>query len=343
MAKASLNRLTIILGAGASHDCADRDTAAHIDEAYCPPLAKEIFAHQFDGILSRYPTVTALLDELRTKLAKGGNFEEIFRGLLESAERHRTFWPLQLPLYFRELFWTVSLDYMRGSSKFDTLVRRVLESSFEQIMFINLNYDLFLEDAFTKYDQHEFRDLNSYVPSSKKWRYIKPHGSVNWARVMENCPADSRGWFFPSRLAEMPIFSSELTLVMWNRHSGDFYIPGGGPPGYLYPQVIVPTDRPKCFVCPRVHADLARTFVQNCQHFLMIGFSGRDEDVVDLFREMPSRSRLAIVSKGDARKIHTRMSSRVASLKSKKITSSFHDMGFSKFVGHKAFDQFLQL
>jgi hypothetical protein len=342
MAKASSNRLTIILGAGASHDCADRDTAAQISDAYRPPLAKDIFARQFDGILSHYPGVAARLDELRTKLAKGGNFEEIFRGLLESAEHHQNFWPLQLPIYLRELFWTVSLDYLRGSSKFDTLVRRVLESRFEEVIFVNLNYDLFLEDALTNYDHHKFDALSSYIPQSKKWRYAKPHGSVNWARILENCPGDGAGRFFPSRLQEMPVFSSELRLVRWNRHSHDFYIPGGGPPGYLYPQVVVPTDWLKRFVCPKDHVDHVKAFIQNCQHFLLVGFSGRDEDVVELFREMPRHSRLAIVSKGDARKIHTRMSARVASLKSKKITSSFHDMGFSKFVGHKAFDQFLQ-
>lgn len=311
MAGTSSNRLIIILGAGASHDCADGFTAAQISAAYRPPLAKDIFARQFDGILSRYPAVTARLDELRTKLAKGGNFEEIFRGLLESAECHQNFWPLQLPLYLRELFWTISLDYLRGSSKFDTLVRRVLESSFEEVMFFNLNYDLFLEDALTNYDHHEFGALSSYIPQSKKWRYVKPHGSVNWARILENCPGDDAGSFFPSRLQEMPIFSSELRFVMWNRHSHDFYIPGGGPPGYLYPQVVVPTDRPKSFVCPESHVEQARTFIQNCQKFLLIGFSGRDDNVVDLFREMPSHTRFAIVGKGDARKIHTRISTRV--------------------------------
>ena len=343
MTKAGSKRLTILLGAGASHDCADKDTAAQINDAYRPPLAKDIFARQFDGMLSRYPAVTARLDELRTKLSIGGNFEEIFRGLLESAERHQNFWPLLLPLYLRELFWTISLDYLRGSSKFDTLVRSVLESPFEEVMFFNLNYDLLLEDALSNYAHHEFDSLSSYFPHSKKWRYVKPHGSVNWARILENCPSDGAGRFFPSRLQEMPVFSSELRLVMWNRHSHDFYIPGGGPPGFLYPQVVVPTDRPKSVVCPRDHVDRARTFIQNCEHFLLIGFSGRDEDVVDLFQEIPSHSRFAIVSKGDARKIRTRMSSRVVNLKSKILTFSFHDIGFSKFVGHKAFEQFLQV
>jgi hypothetical protein len=341
MANATANRLMVVLGAGASHDCADRDTAAQVNDDYRPPLARDIFARNFDRILSHYPAVTARLDELRTKLAKGGNFEEIFRALLESAERHQNYWPLQLPLYLRELFWTISLDYLRGSSKFDTLVRRVLESYFEEVMFFNLNYDLFLEDALTNYDHHEFGALSSYIPVSKKWRHVKPHGSVNWAKILENSPVDGTGRPVPSRLQEMPVFSSELRVVMWNRHSNDFYIPGGGPPGYLYPQVVVPTDRPKTFVCPKDHVDQARTFVQNCGDFLLIGFSGRDEDVVDLLQAMPSHSQLAIVGKGDARTIFKRISSSVRSLKSKKLALSFHDIGFSKFVGNEAFERLL--
>jgi len=230
MASAISNRLMIILGAGAPCDCADRDTAAQVSDVYRPPLTKDIFAQQFDGILGRYPRVTARLDELRTKLAKGGNFEEIFRGLLESARNHQNFWPLQLPLYLRELFWTISLDYLQGSSKFDTLVRRVLESRFEEVMFFNLNYDLFLENALTNYDHHEFGSLSSYLPQSKKWRYVKPHGSVNWARILENCPLDGGGGFSPSSLQEMPVFSTELRVVRWNRNSAEFYIPGEGHP-----------------------------------------------------------------------------------------------------------------
>ncbi len=335
------NRLTIILGAGASHDCADRNTAAEVNEKYRTPLARDIFSPNFDDILSHYPTVTARLDELRTRLAENGNFEEIFRGLLDSAERHKNFWPLQVPLYLRELFWTISLNHLQGSSKFDTLVRRVLESSFERIMFVNLNYDLFLEYALTNYDLHAFAALSSYAPQSKKWLYVKPHGSVNWARILKNCPVDGSGIHRPSLLQEMPIFSSELALVMWNRQSHTFYTPGGGPPGYLYPQIVVPTDRPKEFVCPEDHVDWARTFLQGCRNFLLIGFSGRDNDVVDLLQAVPSHGHLAIVSKGDSRTIFRRISSRLRSLKAKKLALSFHDIGFSKFVGSKAFESFL--
>jgi hypothetical protein len=335
------HKLTIVVGAGASYDCADSKTAAEINDQYRPPLAKDIFETKFNKILSRYPAVTARLDELRTKLARDGNFEKTFRTLLDSAALHQTYWPFQVPLYLRELFWAVSLDYLQGSSKFDTLVRGVLESSFERILFINVNYDLLLEDALANYNGHELDSLGAYVSNSNRWMYVKPHGSVNWARILENCPKDSSGWHLPSRLQEPPRFSAELELVRWNRHSHDFYRPGGGPPGYRYPQIVVPTDAPKTFVCPQPHVDLAKQFIQGCGDFLLVGFSGRDDDIVSLLKMMPRRSRLKIVSRGDTRQIFGRMCSREPSLKNKELALTFHSAGFSKFVGSKAFESWL--
>ena len=339
---AATKRLTIILGAGASHGCADEATAAHVNGGFRPPLVQDLFGARFNAILDRYPGLTARLDELRNDLRNNANFEEVFRGLLESAERHRKFWPLQVPLYLRELFWTISLEYVRGSTKFDTLVRRALESPYEEVLFINLNYDLFLEDALTNYDQHEFSDIGSYSPMSRKWRYVKPHGSVNWARILENCPEGDQGWFLPTRLKQMPVFSPQLRVVMWNRHSRDFYVPGGGARGYLYPQLIVPTDQPKNFVCPREHIDQATMFIQDCQGFLVIGFSGRDEDVVGLLRNARNDARWVIVSCGDARSIFERLGRQGGSGTISGVDAIFYDMGFAKFVDDGTLDQFLR-
>jgi len=335
------DRLTIILGAGSSHDCADVKTATRVNEDWRPPLARDIFSSQFDRILNHYPTITARLDELRTELSKDQSFEEIFRELLESAAQHKKFWPFQVPIFLRELFWTISEGHVQGSTKFDTLVRRVLESDFKEILFVNLNYDLFLEDAIENYDQHQFRNVDSYIPLSKKWRYVKPHGSVNWAKIVTNCPTNGSGLFLPSRLQEAPAFSPELLVVMWNRKSGDFYIPGGGPEGYLYPQIVVPTDRPKDFVCPESHLYAAREFVNHCGHFLVIGFSGRDEHILDFLEGVPGNSCWCIVSKGDTGEIVERLRGRIESLKSGNVKVSVNDMGFSAFVERATFERFL--
>jgi hypothetical protein len=337
-----MKRLTIILGAGASYGRGDGALAAQLNTLLRPPLVRDVFGPQFDAILGWYPGLTARLDELRNDLRQNANFEEVFRGLLESAERHQKFWPLQIPLYLRELFWTISLEYVDGSSKYDTLIRRALESSYEEVLFINLNYDLFLESALRNYDQHEFSDVSSYWPPCGKWRYIKPHGSVNWARMLENCPADSYGWFLPGRLREMPVLSPELRVVMWNRHSGDFYIPGGGPRGYLYPQLVVPADQPKNFVCPREHIDQATMFIQDCQGFLVIGFSGRHEDVVGLLGSARNDARWVIVSCGDPRSIFERLGRQGGSGTVSGVDAIFYDMGFAKFVDDGTLDQFLR-
>jgi hypothetical protein len=329
------SKLTIILGAGASHDCAANQT--QVNRHWHPPLAKEVFAPRFEAILSHYPKVQARLDEIRTRLDQGENIEGILRDLYYAADRTRNYWVLGIPLYLRELFWTISLDYLRGSSKFDTLVRYALDSPFENILFLNLNYDLFLESALERYGNHEFDSLSSYLPDGKKWLLVKPHGSVNWARILENCPTDSTGRPLPSLLQGPAIFSPELRVVMWNRHLHDFYSPGGGPPGYLYPQIVVPANGPKGFVCPGDHTDRAKAFIKNCQNFLLIGFSARDDDVLDLLHSMPGRSRVMIVSGKDARAIFKRVSSHVPSLKAKKLVVSFYSAGFSRFVESERF------
>jgi len=344
MANGASDRLAIIVGAGASYDCADRRTARYVNEKFRPPLARDIFSNQFDEILSRYRTLEARLDWLRTKLARGENFEEIFRKLLDSAERNQLYWPLQVPMYLRDLFWTVSQEYLQGSSKFDTLVQRTLESSTEKVLFLNLNYDLLLDSALTNHDRHEFSALSSYVPQSKKWLYVKAHGSVNWARTMSNCPGNGQGLYHPGLLNAMPEFCSEVTIVRRNPMSGDFYIPSipsEWPVGYLYPQVVVPTDKPKEFVCPKQHIDQVRAFLRNCGILLFIGFSGRDEHIVGLLRAIPRGSRLVIVSKVDARAVFDRMSVRLPGLKSKGLVVSFHNVGFSNFLESKAFEDLL--
>jgi hypothetical protein len=103
----------------------------------------------------------------------------------------------------------------------------------------------------------------------------------------------------------------------------------------------VPTDSPKSFVCPKEHVDQARAFIQNCQDFLLIGFSGRDEDVIGLLREVPSNSRLEIISKGDARTICRRVSSGIEKAEVKKVILFPHGISFSRFTGDKVFDRFL--
>lgn len=219
-------------------------------------------------------------------------------------------------------------------------MRRVLDYSFEKILFVSLNYDLLLEAALERYDGHEFAAEDSYVSDQKKWILLKPHGSVNWARILENCPKYGEGLFrAPSDLQEAPVFAPGLKVVRWNRRSHDFYIPRSNEGGYLYPEIVLPVDRPKEFVCPQCHTDQASAFVESCDKFLLIGFSAHDDDILGLLKAIPARSRLIIVSRGDAREIFLRMCSVDPSLTAKQVATSFYDDGFSAYVGSSQFEQ----
>lgn len=331
--------LTVIVGAGASHDCASK-WVSPTNARLRPPLASDIFAARFQEILEHYPRVEAHSDEIRSRLDRGGNLESLLRDFLDSAAGHGNNWCLDIPRYVRELFWTISEDYLRGSSKFDTLVRRTVEAGFKRVLFVSLNFDLLLDSALERYQGKEFVDIDSYVSLGRNWSFVKPHGSVNWARTLENCPKDGHGRLrAPSELREAPIFGGGIKVIRWNRHSRDFYVPGRSEEGYLYPEVVVPVEREKDFVCPSSHTGLADAFVRECGNFLLAGFSGRDEDVRRLLNRMPAQSRLTIVGRDDSHEIFGRMRSFDHGFETKDLSIAFWDEGFSAYIDSPEFER----
>ena len=335
-------KLTVILGAGASRGCLGSGIAAQANDQWLPPLANELFDRRFDPLLSRFLRLAAHLDDIRTVLSsEGANFEKCLRDFYGLAARNGDRWPLDIPLYLRELLWTVSHEYLEGSSKYDTLVQRVLGSSFEKIMFLNLNYDLFVEKALRNCNRHSFDSVGSYVPPNKKWLLIKPHGSVNWARILENWPQYKSGDLvaFPSDIEEPPRFGSEIEVVLPTMQTPRGYYIAGVAERRLYPQLVVPVEDPsvKKFVCPKEHEEDAKAFIASCETFVAIGFSGRDDDVLDLLQGMPSFSRLIVVGNGDASDIGERICERNQAMRAKCVVPEFHDGGFASFVESASF------
>src|SRR6266571_837981 len=84
MGNIELNKLTVLLGAGASHDCGAR-RPEQSDKCH-PPLAKDIFASAYDDILLWYPPLMARVDEVRTRLGKDESIEDILRDHIKQAE-----------------------------------------------------------------------------------------------------------------------------------------------------------------------------------------------------------------------------------------------------------------
>lgn len=219
------------------------------------------------------------------------------------------------------------------STKYDTLVRRVIESTFDWVMFISLNYDLLLDRALERYLPHDFTSMDSYAPKKRKWCLIKPHGSVNWARETDTYPS------FRNEFAKKPHFSRGSVIKVIMRGSNGYYVPNEtpkeGPRTFLYPQLVIPADQPKSFACPSSHIKRAKDFIKDCHTFVFIGFSGNDDDIARLLEMMPVSSRVVIVScdNVNAEASFGNICSRGRGLTNKRLMTSFHKKDFADFIG----------
>jgi hypothetical protein len=92
----------------------------------------------------------------------------------------------------------------------------------------------------------------------------------------------------------------------------------------------------KKFVCPKEHEEEARAFIESCQTFLAVGFSARDDDVLELLQGMPNSSRLIVVGNGDAAAIAERICCGNAAMRSKSVVTELHSSGFAAFVDSRS-------
>lgn len=208
--------LTIIFGAGASFDCADGNNS-QLRGGYRPPLVKDLFAFrpEFNDILSKYRRAETLSDDIRDKLGRGISIESILKGYSQKNPliRRKQYW--EVPLFLQELLGEVSRRYViNGVTRFETLINAVIDSPYQRVMFVTVNYDLFLERALERITGVIFEDLRAYFPPSQKWSLVKLHGSVTWGKQLLNQPQGpiSRIDLF-SALNEEPILSPKSKFL----------------------------------------------------------------------------------------------------------------------------------
>ena len=89
-------RLTVILGAGSSHDCAG--TGSTRDKGYTPPLTPHLFDEVYGTILSKYPGAQALSDEIRTRVLRKEGLEAVLGEFaqLSNVNVRRQYWQVAL-------------------------------------------------------------------------------------------------------------------------------------------------------------------------------------------------------------------------------------------------------
>ena len=284
------SKLAVLLGAGASHDLIGAATATVIDD-YRPPLTAEIFGcgpdftmrESFQAILETYQGARRLAATIGISVKGGQSLEAVLQGLQDSCDPNtkRHFW--DIPRYLQHLFGAISDKYTTEPVNYTHLVHAVLTSELEQVAFVTTNYDLFLESALTSVTETKFDSLATYVPNSK-WMLVKLHGSVNWARAIRQ--RTMRG-----DVVLDYEFSGEVEFLHHFSRIED----------RQYPAVVVPVDGKYGFICPRGHVTAVKSVLASCDNFLIIGMSGKDQDLLDLLQEcITTCTRLAVVGGEDA-------------------------------------------
>jgi hypothetical protein len=286
-----IDRLFVIVGAGASYACAPTGETFPHDPGYWPPLTSDLFTTnrlgfapmraRYASILAQYPLAKAAAAELSTEQSAVG-LETILRERYRDSthEHDRRIFRGVLP-YLQDLLYNVSHNFTSFPQNYEALATKLLR--LKEVVFISLNYDLLLDNALLTFDPRR-STMGWYIEPSRRWSLIKLHGSVDWGRRLDT-PRGVDDFVAPTeeltmtsnivlrggRLSQIRGFTNET-----GAHKGELY----------YPALAAPVGETDELVCPPEHVAFLRDRLAATQpmHLLFIGYSGIDQEVVSLIR-----------------------------------------------------------
>src|SRR5215208_275380 len=218
--------LLVVLGAGASYDSVSTfppSSYGHPEARL--PLANELFdfrnRREFAADVAEYPQCRPVLPYLEN--SEGGiSVERVLQQLQDEAtgypERHKHLAAIRF--YLVQMIWKCETRWDQHNVSKATNQITLLDqiehwsrpSAYPQVFLVTFNYDLMLEKALRTVGVN-IRNLADYITASDAYKLIKLHGSVNWARVVDNSVALSAGMFPPYSVINTVIDSTaELNI-----------------------------------------------------------------------------------------------------------------------------------
>lgn len=331
--------LAVILGAGASFDCVDNmKDVCQYNNNWRPPLTHDIFSSRFVTISSRYPALKSIAEDFRARLvrkteAEDLNLESYIRQIRDNQNALAEY--VQIPLYLQELFGEISEHFISpgGVSKYVRLCRMLRDSDYDKILILTTNYDLLidraLEEVFNVYlNTFDLNGQDPYMSIGNKCLLVKLHGSANWGRRIKEVTSESTGTV--NVLCKLNFkFTTEKSVRVLNGHQDSSRFIEGN---FYYPSLAIPVRDKVGFACPETHIEFAKQLLEDCEQFLIIGYSGVDEDIYEMLEVAKSVKWIRFVSRDQksAENVSKRFSKRLPQLNSaeKKYSSG----GFSEFV-----------
>lgn len=174
-----MSKILIIFGAGASADLAPPGfSTAHNDLK--PPLTNGLFSHNLtDGLLDETTFLGSSIGEIREKIERGENVEELLKyydNLARSGTESRVKLLDDLIWYLGRLFSYCSKHINHGSN-YQRLLNFLNDNKITSTL-VTFNYDTLIEKAITSVHGVQYTNIEDYIVSPTP--LIKLHGSWNW-------------------------------------------------------------------------------------------------------------------------------------------------------------------
>lgn len=282
-----MNKILVIIGAGASYGCASGVGALVRDPKLCPPLTKDLFKQSLikDKYTADCPDFRSFIPELTMALREpdsnsSASLEMVLRRFQDKADkgyttRHRQL--NDLKKYLAHFFCDVSRNYLRSGCAYDTLCT-YLQDTNRQAMFVSFNYDTLLEDSIHATYRIEYRGIEDYIQQNPV--LIKPHGSWNWSYNQ-----GKEEEIIVNKIRPRPL--SYSSIGSQNEYQT-------GP--LSHPALGLPISGKKYFVCPDSHLDTLSQFASQASELLVIGWSANEPHFNEIFSKMPNTCKVTVVS-----------------------------------------------
>lgn len=290
----------VIFGAGASYDCIYEMFDDNDNSEWRPPLANQLFEPRpnFRAIFDKYVGLDLLLSSLNAT----DDIEEYFQSQWDFAKENNAVelqkCLIDVQFALQELMFQISSNYKPlGLSNYDIIVNdayKYAKKFNEDVIFINFNYDLFLEYSLRKIfsadnsNSHtkDVLDINEYIKHPIK--LIKLHGSCNWFKKF------NPGGVPPNGLSSSNIYRSKIKLEEIEKMLIDQYIVRGtsvdspivfdSPAQYYFPQLLIPFRSKDSFILPKEHESYLRNNLEKVDDILVIGWKGYEDAFLNLLK-----------------------------------------------------------
>lgn len=247
--------------------------------------------------------------------------------------------------YLRGVLWDCSrqwLQHTAGVTNYVSLLGdiRVWKNTHptEEVRFVTFNYDTLLEHACQRALQIEMRSVSSYVSPRVGYKVFKPHGSVNWVRML----SDNTGVggnveqsiiALGHRVPLAPGFHLQADLSQLTLDGR-----------YVFPALALPVNTKANFACPDEHRDQLEADIPLVTKLLVIGWRGTEPHFLEFWKQRRSGrvpDKIAKITVVAGRAPYGEQVQQQLMAAGVQGTFDLYDGGFSQFVTGPELGRFL--